>query len=67
VYWKILEWIEQSEHFEAMEKGADLGKLDDKEYYRHTTFCHILTPPQVKKAWGYARLELMVPIKLRSK
>ena len=67
VYWKVLEWIEQSEHFEAMEKGVDLGKLDDKEYYRHTTFCHILTPPQVKKAWGYARLELMVPIKLRSK
>ena len=67
VYWKILEWVEQSEHFEAVGKNVNLGELDDKEYYRHTTFCHILTPPQVKKVWGYERLELLVPIKVHSK
>lgn len=49
---KALEWIEDSEHFELDERPD------------HYTMGHIINPPEVIKAQGYAQMETFIPIKL---
>ncbi|SEO01314.1 hypothetical protein SAMN04488134_103118 [Amphibacillus marinus] len=53
LYKQILDWIEKSDVFEV------------NKYRNHYPMGHIITPPEVIKAQGFAQMEAFVPIKLK--
>lgn len=54
LYQEALSWIDKSEFFE----------LDQRS--NHYAMGHIITPPKVIKATGYAQMESFIPVKLLS-